>query len=72
MISQLSWLQNYCLNELLKEVVDKNSLEEFYQMPRHTVIGHNILSTYNFKSKKIKIEALQHQAKPDGSGFRTG
>ena len=43
--------------------------EEFIEMQRHTTTGFNILSNCKFESKEIKLVALQHHEKLDGSGY---
>jgi putative nucleotidyltransferase with HDIG domain len=43
--------------------------EEFREMQRHTTIGYNILSGCKFESREVKMAALQHHEKLDGSGY---
>lgn len=43
--------------------------EEFLEIQRHTVLGYNTLNNCKFESKDIKIAALQHHEKLDGSGY---
>jgi putative nucleotidyltransferase with HDIG domain len=43
--------------------------EEFIIMQRHTTAGFNILSNCKFESREIKLVALQHHEKLDGSGY---
>jgi putative nucleotidyltransferase with HDIG domain len=43
--------------------------EEFIIMQRHTTAGYNILSNCKFESREIKLVALQHHEKLDGSGY---
>jgi putative nucleotidyltransferase with HDIG domain len=43
--------------------------EEFMEMQRHTTMGFNILSNCKFESREIKITALQHHERIDGSGY---
>jgi putative nucleotidyltransferase with HDIG domain len=43
--------------------------EEFIKMQRHTTTGFNILSNCKFESREIKLAALQHHEKLDGSGY---
>lgn len=43
--------------------------EEFMEMQRHTTTGFNILSNCKFESREIKLAALQHHEKLDGSGY---
>jgi putative nucleotidyltransferase with HDIG domain len=43
--------------------------EEFIKMQRHTTTGFNILSNCKFESREIKLVALQHHEKLDGSGY---
>ena len=41
--------------------------EEFIEIQRHTTAGFNILSNCKFESREIKLVALQHHEKLDGS-----
>jgi HD-GYP domain-containing protein (c-di-GMP phosphodiesterase class II) len=43
--------------------------EEFMEIQRHTTTGFNILSNCKFESREIKLAALQHHEKLDGSGY---
>jgi len=43
--------------------------EEFSEIQRHTTMGFNILNKCNFKNNEIKLVALQHHEKLDGSGY---
>ena len=43
--------------------------EEFIIMQRHVTAGFNILSSCKFESREIKLVALQHHEKLDGSGY---
>ena len=43
--------------------------EEFMEMQRHSTMGFNILSNCKFESREIKLVALQHHEKLDGSGY---
>ena len=43
--------------------------EEFIIMRRHVTAGFNILSGCKFESREIKLVALQHHEKLDGSGY---
>ncbi|MGD8980776.1 MAG: HD domain-containing phosphohydrolase [Desulfobacterales bacterium] len=43
--------------------------EEFKEMQQHTTAGFNILSKCKFESREIKLVALQHHEKLDGSGY---
>jgi putative nucleotidyltransferase with HDIG domain len=43
--------------------------EEFVEMQRHSTMGFNILSNCKFESREIKLVALQHHEKLDGSGY---
>jgi putative nucleotidyltransferase with HDIG domain len=43
--------------------------EEFKEMQRHTTTGYNILNNCKFESREIKLAALQHHEKLDGSGY---
>jgi len=43
--------------------------EEFLEIQRHTTMGFNILSNCKFESREIKLTALQHHEKLDGSGY---
>lgn len=46
--------------------------DEFSEIQRHTTTGFNILSKCNFKDNEIKLAALQHHEKLDGSGYPNG
>lgn len=43
--------------------------EEFLEIQQHTTRGFNILSSCRFEGKEIKLTALQHHEKLDGSGY---
>ena len=43
--------------------------EEFIIMQRHSTAGFNILSSCKFESREIKLVALQHHEKLDGTGY---
>ena len=43
--------------------------EEFIIMRRHVTAGFNILSGCKFESREIKLVALQHHEKLDGTGY---
>ena len=43
--------------------------EEFIIMQRHATAGFNILSSCRFESREIKLVALQHHEKLDGTGY---
>ena len=43
--------------------------EEFMEIQRHTTTGFNILNNCKFESREIKLAALQHHEKLDGSGY---
>lgn len=65
------------LHDVGKTRVDANLLaapkkltdEEFMIMQRHSTAGFNILSSCKFESREIKLVALQHHEKLDGSGY---
>ena len=42
---------------------------EFHEIKRHTTKGFNILSNCRFGNSEIKITALEHHEKLDGSGY---
>ena len=46
--------------------------EEFRQMQKHTIIGHQILKNCRFANPCIMNTALQHHEKMDGSGYPNG
>lgn len=50
----------------------KLTREEFKQMQSHSLIGFNILKKCKFKSKEIRITALEHHEKLDRSGYPSG
>ena len=68
------------LHDVGKTKINKNLLTapkrltdgEFIEMQRHTTTGFNILSKCKFESKEIKMVALQHHEKLDGSGYPNG
>jgi putative nucleotidyltransferase with HDIG domain len=43
--------------------------DEFREVQKHTVIGYNILNRCRFHSDDIKLVAMQHHEKLDGSGY---
>ena len=43
--------------------------EEFEEMKKHTTIGYNILRECKFNDKRIRLSALEHHEKLDGSGY---
>jgi len=43
--------------------------EEFLEIQRHTTRGFNILSSCKFEGEEIKLTALQHHEKLNGSGY---
>lgn len=45
---------------------------EFDRIKAHTTIGYNILDTCRFPQAEIKLCALQHHEKADGSGYPRG
>ncbi|MEE8423143.1 MAG: HD domain-containing phosphohydrolase [Thermodesulfobacteriota bacterium] len=46
--------------------------EEFQEIQRHTTAGFTILNNCKFESREIKLAALQHHEKLDGSGYPNG
>jgi putative nucleotidyltransferase with HDIG domain len=46
--------------------------DEFDKMKSHTIVGHKILSRCRFSNPDIKLSALQHHEKIDGSGYPRG
>jgi putative nucleotidyltransferase with HDIG domain len=46
--------------------------EEFERVKAHTTIGYNILDNCRFPYSEIKLCALQHHEKGDGSGYPRG
>lgn len=46
--------------------------EEFARIKHHPTIGYNILDTCRFPSTEVKLCALQHHEKNDGSGYPRG
>ena len=55
-------------NEILKSP-KKLTGKEFEKMKAHTIQGYNILDNCKFIYKEIKLTALQHHEKLDGSGY---
>lgn len=45
---------------------------EFNKMKSHTLVGHQILNSCKFSNSDIKLSALQHHEKIDGSGYPSG
>jgi putative nucleotidyltransferase with HDIG domain len=43
--------------------------DEFHEIKKHTTKGFNILGTCRFGNREIKITALEHHEKLDGSGY---
>jgi len=50
----------------------KLTYDEFDKMKSHTTTGHQILSSCKFANPDIKLCALQHHEKIDGSGYPNG
>ena len=46
--------------------------DEFDTMKSHTTVGYHILSRCKFSNSDIKLSALQHHEKKDGSGYPKG
>ena len=46
--------------------------EEFMEIQRHTTAGFTLLNNCKFESREIKLAALQHHEKLDGSGYPNG
>ena len=46
--------------------------DEFDKMKSHTTVGYNMLSKCRFSNPDIKLSALQHHEKIDGSGYPRG
>jgi HD-GYP domain-containing protein (c-di-GMP phosphodiesterase class II) len=57
------------INTELLTAPRKLTQEEFEEIQQHTIRGFNILSGCQFDSKEIKLAALQHHEKLDGSGY---
>ena len=60
------------INENLLTAPKRLTDIEFIEMKRHTTAGFNILGKCRFESKEIKLVALQHHEKLDGSGYPNG
>jgi len=45
---------------------------EFQEIQRHTTMGFTILNNCKFESREIRLAALQHHEKLDGSGYPNG
>ncbi len=68
------------LHDVGKALIDPDILktpkrlsdEEFKQMQKHTIIGHQILKNCRFADPQIMNTALQHHEKKDGSGYPNG
>lgn len=67
------------LHDVGKAKIDANILsaprklteDEFEKMKSHTTIGYRILNNCKFTHPEIKLSALQHHEKKDGSGYPT-
>ena len=46
--------------------------DEFNSMKSHTTVGYQILNNCKFTNPDIKLSALQHHEKIDGSGYPNG
>jgi len=57
------------INTELLTTSRKLTAEEFLEIQRHTIMGHNILKTCKFRNKEIKLTAQQHHERLDGSGY---
>ena len=65
------------LHDVGKTQIDPNILkspnklndEEFSDLQSHTKIGYHIVDKCNFASPEVKLTALQHHERADGSGY---
>lgn len=82
-IAQKDWIQ-VALAGLLHDIgnikIDSNTLnkpskltpQEFEEIKRHTVLGYNVLKNVTGINEGVKLAALQHHEKEDGSGYPLG
>jgi len=57
------------INTELLKAPRKLTDKEFKEIQRHTIIGYTILKNCKFGSPEIKLAALQHHERIDGSGY---
>jgi len=57
------------INTDLLKAARKLTDDEFHEIKKHTTKGFNILSTCRFGNDQIRITALEHHEKLDGSGY---
>ena len=60
------------VNSSILKSPKKLSDAEFDEMKTHTMHGYNILDSCKFIHKEIKLTALQHHERADGSGYPKG
>ncbi|MEB3103248.1 HD-GYP domain-containing protein [Ferviditalea candida] len=82
-ISQKDWIQA-ALAGLLHDIgnikIDPNILnkpskltpQEFEEIKKHTILGYNVLKNVAGINEGVKLAALQHHEKEDGSGYPLG
>lgn len=63
---------NTKIDSTLLSKVSKLSTEEVQEIKNHTVLGYNILKTVPAINEGVKLCALQHHEKEDGSGYPYG
>ncbi|WP_028550670.1 HD-GYP domain-containing protein [Paenibacillus sp. UNC451MF] len=51
---------------------NKLTVDEIEEMKQHTVIGYNLLKNVTAINEGVKLCALQHHEREDGSGYPTG
>lgn len=57
------------INPNILESPNKLDDEEFSDLQSHTIIGHHIIDRCNFAKPDVKLTALQHHERADGSGY---
>jgi len=57
------------INTELLKASRKLTDKEFKEIQRHTILGYSILNKCKFGSPEIKLAALQHHERIDGSGY---
>ncbi len=59
------------INSAILDKPHRLTKEEFDEVKKHTVYGYALLKNENL-SERVKLTALMHHEKVDGSGYPTG
>ncbi|GIQ70024.1 HD-GYP domain-containing protein [Xylanibacillus composti] len=60
------------IDESIVRKADKLSKEELEEIRRHTIIGYNMLKSVTGINEAVKLTALQHHERVNGSGYPLG